>query len=247
MNYIATTLNDYLKEQQLLNNTFIAYHGSGNDFGVFSNDFIGSGIGNDGYGYGIYLTDSKQEAKNWATSLEKTSKVLIDGIKQSDVIEKFLTNVVSLHGNKSELLLHILKIHLDNLYKEGNITIDEYDFIKKSNKLKLVRSRIIYEVKVNGGDFIQWKQPITNEQINKIKNKSIEEKNTDILVGDVLSINNKIIRNGEDLYLSLKMSNKDKSNFLNRCGICGIIYYENATNYVIFDSNDISIIKKTRF
>ena len=55
------------------------------------------------------------------------------------------------------------------------------------------------------------------------------------------------ICSAEDLYLSLKMSNKDKSNFLNRCGICGIIYYENATNYVIFDSNDISIIKKTRF
>lgn len=81
---------------------------------------------------GIYLTDSKQNAKGWAKSLEKTSNVIIDGVKQSENIEKFLTSAVDLHGNKPDLLLHILKSYIDKLLKENKISEKEYNFIKNS-------------------------------------------------------------------------------------------------------------------
>ena len=48
--FIKTTILEYLDH---INENFIAYHGSGVKFDNFSDDFIGTGIGNAGFGYGI--------------------------------------------------------------------------------------------------------------------------------------------------------------------------------------------------
>ncbi len=238
-----------MNEQKTINENFIAYHGSGVEFDDFSDDFIGSGIGNAGFGYGIYLTSAKKEAKGWAKSLEKTANVIIDDIKQSENIEKFLTNAVDLHGNKPELLLHILKTYIDKLYQENKITENEYNFIKNSNTLKLTRNRFVYEVNVIGDDFIYWKDPISLEHIEKVKRQAQEEnKKIDILIDGVININGRIIKNGEDFYGSLKMPQKDKSSFLYRSGIDGVIFNEGGgENYVIFNPNRISINKRMSF
>lgn len=246
--FIKTIIREYLNEQQLLNDNFTAYHGSGAEFDDFSGNFIGSGIGNAGFGYGVYLTNSKQNAKGWAKSLEKTANVIIDGVKQSENIEKFLTRAVDLHGNKPDLLLHILKSHIDELLKKNKISKNEYNFIKNSNILKLVRSRFVYEVNVIGNDFIYWNKPISVEQIEKVKKQGQKEnKDINIIVGDVIKINDRIIKNGEDFYSSLKMTQKEKSDFLYRSGIAGVIYYESGENYVIFNPQNIIIKKKISF
>lgn len=246
--FIATTIREYLNEQYTICENFVAYHGSGVKFDDFSGDFIDSGIGNAGFGYGIYLTNTKQNAKGWAKSLEQKANVVIDGIKQSEIIEKFLTNAVDLHGNKPDLLLHILKAHIDKLYQENKITEKEYNFIKNSNTLKLTRSRFVYEVNVTGNDFIYWNKPISLEQVEKVKKQAQKENiEIDIVIEGSIKINNKVIRNGEDFYGSLKMTQKDKSSFLYRSGIDGVIYYEGGENYVIFNPNSISINKRISF
>ena len=246
--FIKTTIREYLNEQQVLNENFTTYHGSGIEFNDFSGDFIGSGIGNAGFGYGIYLTDSKQNAKGWAKSLEKASNVIIDGVKQSENIEKFLTSAVGLYGNKPDLLLHILKSYIDKLLKENKISEKEYNFIKNSNTLKLIRSRFIYEVNVIGDDFIYWNNPISLEQIEKVKKQAQKEnKDVDIIVDDVIKINSRIIKTGEDFYGSLNIPQKEKSAFLYRSGIDGVIYYESGKNYVIFNLQSLIIKKKISF
>jgi hypothetical protein len=245
---IKETIQEYLNEQMNNNKEFIAYHGSGVEFDNFLDDFIGSGIGNAGFGYGIYLTDTKKNAKGWAKSLEKTANVFIDGVKQSVNIGKFLTNAVDLHGNKPELLLHILKRYIDNMYKENKITEKEYDFIKNSNTLKLIRSRFVYEVNVLAKDFIYWNEPIPLEQVEKVyKQAEKENKEIDIVINNDININGRTIKNGEDFYGSLKMPQKEKAYFLYRSGIDGVIFYENGENYVIFNPKNLSIKKKISF
>ncbi len=246
--FIATTIHEYLNEQQTINENFVAYHGSGVKFDDFSDDFIGSGIGNTGFGYGIYLTNTKQNAKGWAKSLEKKANVVIDGIKQSEIIEKFLTNAVDLHGNNPDLLLHILKTHIDKLYQENKITEKEYNFIKNSNTLKITRSRFVYEVNVVGEDFIYWNKPVLLEHVEKVKKQAQKENiKINIVIDNVIKINDRIIKNGEDFYSSLKMPQKDKSSFLYRSGIDGVIYYDGGENYVIFNPDSISINKRITF
>ena len=238
--FIATTLPDYLNEN------IIAYHGTGVNFNAFSNEFNGTGIMNNGFGYGIYLTNTRKNAKGWAESLEKPSSVIIDGVKQSNNIEKFLTNAVDTHGNHSDILLHILKIYIDRLLKDNQISEKEYKFIENSKKLKLTRNRFIYEVEIIGEDFIYWNRPISIKQIEKVKSQAKKEnKNLDIIVNDnEININNNIIRSGEDFYYSLRnMIQKEKSAFLNRSGIVGVKYDE---NYVIFNPDKNIIIKKKR-
>ena len=246
--FIATTIHEYLNEQQITCENFVAYHGSGVKFDDFSDDFIGSGIGNNGFGYGIYLTNTKQNAKGWAKSLEKKANVVIDGIKQSEIIENLLTNAVDLHGNNPDLLLHILKTHIGKLYQENKITEKEYNFIKNSNTLKLTRSRFVYEVNVTGDDFIYWNKPILLEHVEKVKKQAQKENiEIDIVIDGIIKINDRIIKNGEDFYGSLKMTQKDKSSFLYRSGIDGVIYYDGGKNYVIFNTNSISINKRISF
>jgi hypothetical protein len=246
--FITTKFQEFLKNQKIINEGVVAFHGSGSDFETFSNDFDATGIGAAGFGYGIYLTDNKQSAKSYAKSLEKTSKVFIDGVRQSKQIEEFLTRAVDLHGNKSDILLIVLKSNLDNLYKDNKITTDEYNFIKNSNNLKLTRSRIVYEVFVNGDNFISWNEPVTIEQINKIKKQAqIENINLKILIDDKIFINNRLIKNGENLYGAINMHPKETSEFLQRSGIDGIVYYEEGKNFVIFNPKNIKINKKINF
>lgn len=245
---IATKFQEFLKTRQSLNEGVVAFHGSGSDFETFSNDFDDTGIGAASFGYGIYLTDNKQSAKSYAKDLEKTSKVFIDGVRQSKQIEEFLTRAVDLHGNKSDILLLVLKSNLDNLYKDNKITTAEYNFIKNSNNLKLTRSRIVYEVFVNGDNFISWNEPVTIEQINSVKKQAqIENINLKILIDDKIFINNRIINNGENLYGAINMKPKETSEFLHRCGIDGMVFYEDGKNYVIFNPKNIKINKKINF
>lgn len=246
--FIATTLAGYLNEQPTVTESFIAYHGSGISFDSFSADFIGSGIGNNGFGYGIYLTDSKKNAKEWANSLEENSSVVIDGVNASDNVNKFMTNAVKTHGNKPEILMIIIKSYSKQLLESNEITNTEYDLINAATVLKLIRGRVLYEVGIDGHDFILWKSPVNDEQLSKILAQSKLEKLGKITHdGGQLVINGRIIRSGEDLYLSFGLSAKETSEFLVRSGIDGVKYYDTYYNYVVFNPESLNIKKKTHF
>jgi len=246
--FITTTLTEYLNVSHETGDVTIAFHGTGISFDSFSSDYIGSGIGNNGFGYGIYLTESKKSAKQWADSLEGKSTVTLDGIRASDGVNKFMTNAVKTHGNKPEILLIIIKSYSKQLLDSNEITNNEYDLIKAATLLKLVRARVLYEVEIFGSDFILWKSPITNEQIGKILTQFKLEGFGKIVQDDgQLLINDMTIRSGEDLYLSIGLSAKETSGLLSRSGIDGVVYYDTYCNYVIFDPTSLNIKKKTHF
>ena len=52
----------------------VAYHGSPHNFDEFSLSKIGTGEGNHSFGYGLYLTDSKDVARPYTRFLDKTGK-----------------------------------------------------------------------------------------------------------------------------------------------------------------------------
>ena len=51
--------------------TMVAYHGSPYSFDEFSTSQIGTGEGVTGWGYGIYFTESEEDAEDYARKLER--------------------------------------------------------------------------------------------------------------------------------------------------------------------------------
>lgn len=239
-----------IKEESTTNNIndkFKAYHGSGHKFDKFLHSFIGSGIGN-GFGYGIYLTDSKSDAKQWAKTLEEegAASASINNITVSDNLTNFIKSATDTHGNKPDIILAILRSYSKQLLKDNKIDESEYELIQSASTVKLNRSRFVYEVEVNGNDFISWESPITDEQFNKIQGSDKLNMSMD---GNRISIDGKVIQNnGNALYNSIRGSQKDKSELLVKCGIDGVAYREGSgINYVVFDPNILRIIKRVTF
>lgn len=231
------------------NSSIILYHGSGTLFNEFSLDKVGSGIGNNGFGYGVYLTDSKSSAKQWANTLEKIAdEVFIDDTyKPSIVVREFLSRAVKTHGSNNELLLIVLKSNLDNKNEKISvISKKEYDFLKNAKKLSLKRNRILYTVKVSYKEFINFDSLLSGTQLDKIKKQAQKE---NLIFGDKIDLDNpnpKYI--AKDLYTNLNMTPKKASEFLYRCGFTGFAYFEGTfTNYVIFNTDSINIVSKIRF
>lgn len=240
-----------IKEESTIKEKFKVYHGSGYKFDKFLSSFIGSGIGN-GFGYGIYLTDSKSDAKEWAKTLEQEDALTasIDNKTVSKELTNFIKSAVNTHGNKPEIILAILRSYSNQLLKDNNIDKSEYELIQSASAFKLNRSRFVYEVEVNGSDFIDWQSPVSMEQVNKIQAQSINGSNKlDISVnGNEISVDGKPIKNGNALYNSIPGTQKDKSEFLMNCGIDGVVYRDGGgMNYVVFDPNILRIVKRIQF
>lgn len=263
MKNIYTTINDFLNTQHNHFESIETWHGSPHSFDNFSLDKVDSGIGSQAYGWGIYFTSIKDVAIGYAKSLEGNAEVLIDGIEPSPFIIKYVTNIIKLHGNKKDLVLIVLKSNAPNLLKDKKISQDEYDFIINAKKLTAKRGRTLYHVELHKGktpneyDYMDWTSDITQEQIKKIE---AQIKKTGY-VGRVSIENGKIYKNvggkeeikkGKSVYYALSgdvgFSPKKASLFLLDAGIDGIKYPSNGGwDYVVFDTNSISINRKTKY
>ena len=224
-------MKTYIKSlNEFINETL--YHGSPYSFDKFDNTQINNGIGGQAFGYGFYFTDDKKTAKGYAETLEKIAEVTIDKIKPSNIISKYVSQIIDLHGNKPDLVLHILKVNSKQLLNDNKITDDEYNFIQNASKLKATRNRYLYEVEIPEGDYLNWTKIITDEQLSKINIPGLK-KDT-----------------GMNVYLKIaKMTSyKEASQILLKSGIIGTKYPANyGYEYVIFDPSMIKIIKKTNF
>jgi hypothetical protein len=262
-NIILEELNNTIKKNVNSNESIEAYHGSPYKFDKFSNDKIDSGIGSQAFGYGIYFTDLKSVAKGYAESLENMAEVKIDGIVPSNFIKKYISSIIELHGNKKDLILHILKVNAKKLLLDKKISQDEYNFINNAKKITAKRSRNIYQVELHKGkspneyDYLDWTRNITDEQIQKIQNQ-IKKRGYS---GRVTIENGKVykdvggkseITKGRDIYQAFagdkNFNDKEASLFLLDAGIDGIKYSSNGGyEYVVFDPNSITIKDRINF
>lgn len=232
------------------------YHGSPYKFDRFSNEKIGTGEGAQAFGYGHYLTDSVDVARDYATKNSRN----IGGIKQSikDEIEGAQLNIKNGYWiddyNRKHTVDETYKQRMLNFIKDKENELSKYTQAGTNN---------LYTSTINKGKpasedvFLEWDKPL-REQSDSVK-KALNK---------VLGINTeswlKSHRTGKDLYnqaisraqdagLTLGKNEREiASKMLNKAGITGIKYPSGTLsgikgsphyNYVVFNPEDITIDK----
>ena len=228
------------------------YHGSGADFTEFDFDHMGEGAGSQAFGWGGYVTSSKKIGKSYATLMDNDPSKAYYRIQRSNgtrFAKKYPTIESFLHGDK--------QIAKNDKFTEQE-KIDYYNEMKKLAE----PYHNLYEVDIpedNGGNYLDWDAPITDELIDKVA-KAL----TSLRSYDIKDL--KKDRTFDNFYKTISMRsvkddatfNDDKaaSKLLSSLGYTGIKYKagrnfggaeEGDTNYVIFKPEDMQITEHTKF
>lgn len=265
------------------------YHGSGADFTEFDFDHMGEGAGSQAFGWGGYVTSSKEIGKSYVELTRKKPTYFYNGKELSeDYLHSILLNKIGRDNAK------ILDDFLYNLKKygvsEAKSILRKGDYAYFKDLLKGTRGSIrsgyqnkvdaaelllaprnirvkkykgnLYEVDIpedNGGNYLEWDAPITDELIDKVAKALPSLSSFDIK--DL-----KKDRTFDNFYKTISMRsvkddatfNDDKaaSQLLSSLGYTGIKYKagrnfggaeEGDTNYVIFKPEDMRITEHTKF
>lgn len=228
------------------------YHGSGADFTEFDFDHMGEGAGSQAFGWGGYVTSSKKIGKSYATLMDNDPSKAYYRIQRSNgtrFAKKYPTLESFLHGDK--------QIAMNDKFTEQ----EKIDFYNEMKKLAEPYHNL-YEVDIpddNGGNYLDWDAPITDELIDKVAKALPSLRSYDIK--DL-----KKDRTFDNFYKTISMRsvkddasfNDDKaaSNLLSSLGYTGIKYKAGRnfggaevgdTNYVIFKPEDMRITEHTKF
>ncbi len=228
------------------------YHGSGADFDKFDTENFGlSGEGSMSFGYGAYVTDSKDIALNYAerqgNPIQYRIKALTEIIKEEEEILK---------ENISERLRYVKEKDLAK-YKEELEKLKEQEPTEEEIRGK----RALYTVEIPNDGFIKWDENINPQIVEGI----IKEHGYFYGLKNLLDNYNKWKDNpnatylyGSNVYKAISRelgSDKAASHFLQNLGFKGIDYpagtvYGNgdgSRNYVVFNDADAQIVDKLLF
>lgn len=167
------------------------WHGSPHSFDKFSTSKIGTGEGNQAFGYGLYFTDLKEIAEDYADRLRK-NKILIGG-KTFDEVSSEIGNEPALSwveiwhndGYSKEQIIQKLEDELKDTKR-----LKQFDWIKpsvtkvldyiKNKELKNDTSnRNLYKVKIHGDktigelNFLEWDKIVPDKILDDLGSKLI--------------------------------------------------------------------------
>lgn len=162
-----------------------AWHGSPHIFDAFSLDAIGTGEGNQAYGWGLYFA-SKREVSEWyRDQLTLNSGFLVDGSdtpmtrdqasaaiaeafpKSDDGSTRFLDNVSGVRGVADVVMDDLVYGRRTRTYPEGSERAAAYEAIHK--RIKKAKSGRLYKVEVpDDAELLDWDLPL-NQQTPAIK------------------------------------------------------------------------------
>lgn len=250
------------------------YHGTGASFDKFDFSHMGEGEGSQAFGWGGYVTNSKDIAEDYTRR---------DKIRKDNGGFEFVTDMSA--NNKDMVRQYIYKYKdvnkgLDAMRKDLSSALemfpDDDDLKELSNILAKKNEEIavpdniayLYDVDIpdDNGDYLDWDAPLTDKQ----KNTIIKElRRLKIDFADFkkrgFSFDGSFGGNAYDfLMYALRKTKKWKdvnasravSKFLSSIGFTGIKYKagtifggakEGDYNYVIFDENNANIVGNTRF
>lgn len=250
------------------------YHGTGASFDKFDFSHLGEGEGSQAFGWGGYVTNSKDIAEDYTRRAK---------IRKDNGGFEFVTDMSA--NNKDMVRQYIYKHKdvnkgLDAMRKDLSSALemfpDDDDLKELSNILAKKNEEIavpdniayLYDVDIpdDNGDYLDWDAPLTDKQ----KNTIIKElRRLKIDFADFkkrgFSFDGSFGGNGYDfLMYALRKTKKWKdvdasravSKFLSSIGFTGIKYKagtifggakEGDTNYVIFDENNANIVGNTKF
>lgn len=250
------------------------YHGTGAKFDKFDFSHMGEGEGSQAFGWGGYVTNSKDIAEDYTRRAK---------IRKDNGGFEFVTDMSA--NNKDMVRQYIYKHKdvnkgLDAMRKDLSSALemfpDDDDLKELSNILAKKNEEIavpdniayLYDVDIpdDNGDYLDWDAPLTDKQ----KNTIIKElRRLKIDFADFkkrgFSFDGSFGGNAYDfLMYALRKTKKFKdvnasravSKFLSSIGFTGIKYKagtifggakEGDYNYVIFDENNANIVGNTRF
>ena len=250
------------------------YHGTGASFDKFDFSHMGEGEGSQAFGWGGYVTNSKEIAEDYTRRAK---------IRKDNGGFEFVTDMSA--NNKDMVRQYIYKHKdvnkgLDAMRKDLSSALemfpDDDDLKELSNILAKKNEEIavpdniayLYDVDIpdDNGDYLDWDAPLTDKQ----KNTIIKElRRLKIDFADFkkrgFSFDGSFGGNAYDfLMYALRKTKKWKdvnasravSKFLSSIGFTGIKYKagtifggakEGDYNYVIFDENNANIVGNTRF
>ena len=250
------------------------YHGTGASFDKFDFSHMGEGEGSQAFGWGGYVTNSKDIAEDYTRRAK---------IRKDNGGFEFVTDMSA--NNKDMVRQYIYKHKdvnkgLDAMRKDLSSALEMFpddddlkelsDILAKKNEEIAVPDNIAYlydvDIPDDNGDYLDWDAPLTDKQ----KNTIIKElRRLKIDFADFkkrgFSFDGSFGGNAYDfLMYALRKTKKWKdvnasravSKFLSSIGFTGIKYKagtifggakEGDTNYVIFDENNANIVGNTKF
>ena len=236
-----------------------------------------SGEGSMTFGWGTYLTSSEDIARDYAerqTIYKESRKDMLKrtiASEKDDIIkgESRSKELLKELGKKQEEGNKIKEKYGENsveyqnflFYEEEKTIQNDYDRLLESiertkktvaereNELAgLTGFRNLYSVEIPDGKYLQWNKNLSNNEKESLS-QSLKANNIHIDLNGI---------NGRNLYLSISGalgSDKAASEFLKESGYTGISYPagtingngNDATNYVIFNDDDITIKEHLQF
>lgn len=250
------------------------YHGTGASFDKFDFSHMGEGEGSQAFGWGGYVTNSKDIAEDYTRRAK---------IRKDNGGFEFVTDMSA--NNKDMVRQYIYKYKdvnkgLDAMRKDLPSALemfpDDDDLKELSNILAKKNEEIavpdniayLYDVDIpdDNGDYLDWDAPLTDKQKNTIIKELRRLKiDFDDFKKRGFSFDGSFGGNAYDfLMYALRRTKKWKdvdasravSKFLSSIGFTGIKYKagtifggakEGDYNYVIFDENNANIVGNTKF
>lgn len=277
-NGIPTQLTEYVIAPLLTGSdpkfSIRTYHGTGANFDKFDFSHMGEGEGSQAFGWGGYVTNSKDIAEDYTRRAK---------IRKDNGGFEFVTDMSA--NNKDMVRQYIYKHKdvnkgLDAMRKDLSSALemfpDDDDLKELSNILAKKNEEIavpdniayLYDVDIpdDNGDYLDWDAPLTDKQKNTIIKELRRLKiDFDDFKKRGFSFDGSFGDNAYGfLMYALRKTKKWKdvdasravSKFLSSIGFTGIKYKagtifggakEGDTNYVIFDENNAKIVGNTRF
>lgn len=241
------------------------FHGTGASFDKFEFSHMGEGEGSQAFGWGGYVTNSKDIAEDYTRRAK---------IRKDNGGFEFVTD---LSANNKDMVRQYIYKHkdvdkgLDAMRKDLSSALemfpDDEDLKELSNILAKKNEEIavpdniayLYDVDIpdDNGDYIDWENRLKKSHLNKVNKELVRIGKEPIDTIYPSHVDGKV--RGQDLYdeLSSMLGSKEAaSKLLSDAGFVGIKYpagtiYGGAEkgdyNYVIFDENNANIVGKTKF
>ncbi len=250
-----------------------AYHGSGASFDHFDTEHYGlSGEGSMSFGWGTYLTESEAIARDYADRQNGIGKKLDSLLKKYPDLYSHITPIYnhmslgdSFEEAKKNYVGYLRENHIPGIRKITK-SIEE---LKAEDFAELFKKdRNLYTVSIPDGKYLSWNNDVpeaTKTEIAEKLHSHLVESDPESYSGNAANYLRQELESlfesemdGQRFYGSLADylgSERQASEFLKESGYTGISYpagtiYGNgngATNYVIFNDDDIEIKEHLQF
>ena len=168
------------------------YHGSGASFDKFDHSFMGTGEGNQSFGWGTYVTDSQGIGKQYAKVIGGEPVFTYKGMTKDEAYKKYpelqYLSFFMDRGDSAEEAISRRKSILNKVINTEGVDWFRKDMAEKSieildslepSEMKMTKNRHLYEVEIpdnDGTNYLSWEEPLTDEQKERIKNELVKTK-----------------------------------------------------------------------